>query len=74
MWLAGGGVKGGQIIGATDDFGMHAVEDHAHVHDLHATILRGDGPGSHENLIYQHQGRPERPTVNEGEVIADVFG
>ena len=39
MWMAGGGVKGGQVIGATDEFGLHAVEDRLHVHDLHATIL-----------------------------------
>ena len=39
MWLAGGGVKGGHVHGATDEFGFHAVEDRVHVHDLHATIL-----------------------------------
>jgi Protein of unknown function (DUF1501) len=72
MWFAGGGVKGGQAIGATDDFGMHAVEDRAHVHDLHATILAAMGI-DHERLIYPHQGRPERPTVNEGMVIDAVF-
>ncbi len=73
MWMAGGGVQGGQIIGQTDDFGIHAVENRAHVHDLHATILELMGL-DHTQLIYQHQGRPERATVNEGEVIADVFG
>ncbi len=73
MWMAGGGVQGGQIIGATDDFGLHAVEDRAHVHDLHATILELMGL-DHTELIYEHQGRPERATVNEGEVIGDVFG
>lgn len=73
MWLAGGGVRGGQIIGATDDFGMHAVEDRIHVHDLHATILHALGL-DHTRLIYAHQGRPERPTVNEGSVVAQVFG
>ncbi len=72
MWMAGGGVKGGQIVGATDDFGLHAIEQRAHVHDLHATILELTGL-DHTELIYQHQGRPERPTVNEGEVIPDVF-
>ncbi|GAB4145803.1 MAG: DUF1501 domain-containing protein [Planctomycetaceae bacterium] len=72
MWFAGGGVKGGQIYGATDEFGMHAVEDRAHVHDLHATILAALGI-DHEELIYQHQGRPERATVNEGIVIDEVF-
>jgi len=73
MWFAGGGVKGGQIIGATDDFGMHAVEERSHVHDLHATILAALGI-EHSELVYQHQGRPERPTVNEGWVIDKVFG
>jgi Protein of unknown function (DUF1501) len=72
MWFAGGGVKGGQAIGKTDDFGMHAIEDRAHVHDLHATILAAMGI-DHSELIYQHQGRPERPTVNEGMVIDAVF-
>jgi len=72
MWMAGGGVRGGQIIGATDDFGMHAVEDRVHVHDLHATILEALGI-DHTSLIYDHQGRPERPTVNEGTVIDAVF-
>ena len=73
MWFAGGGVKGGQIIGATDDFGMHAVEDRSHVHDLHATVLAAMGI-DHERLVYRHQGRPERATVNEGSVIDGVFG
>ena len=72
MWLAGGGTRGGQVIGATDDFGMHAVAGHAHVHDLHATILHAAGL-DHEALIYRHQGRPERATVNEGMVIEQVF-
>jgi hypothetical protein len=72
MWLAGGGVKGGQVIGATDDFGMHAVENRIHVHDLHATILHALGL-DHTQVIYAHQGRPERPTVNEGSVVTEVF-
>ena len=73
MWLAGGGVKGGQIIGATDDFGMHAIQRPVHVHSLHATILAALGV-DHTELIYKLQGRPERATVNEGEVISEVFG
>lgn len=72
MWLAGGGVKGGQVIGATDDFGMHAVERKVHVHSLHATILAAIGI-DHTDLIYKLQGRPERATVNEGEVVREVF-
>jgi uncharacterized protein (DUF1501 family) len=39
MWMAGGGIKGGQAIGSTDEIGLRAVEDRLHVHDLHATIL-----------------------------------
>ncbi|HEX6984409.1 MAG TPA: DUF1501 domain-containing protein, partial [Planctomycetaceae bacterium] len=73
MWLAGGGVKGGQVIGQTDEFGLHAVEDRVHVHDLHATILAALGI-DHTKLIYRHQGRPERPTVNEGAIVEKVFG
>lgn len=72
MWLAGGGVRGGQIIGATDEFGQHAVENRVHVHDLHATILAALGL-DHTRLIFPHQGRPERPTVNEGHVVEQVF-
>lgn len=72
MWMAGGGVKGGQVIGATDDFGMHGIADRTHVHDLHATILHALGL-DHTEVIYRHQGRPERPTVNEGTVITAAF-
>jgi uncharacterized protein (DUF1501 family) len=72
MWMAGGGVKGGHIVGATDEFGLRAVEDRAHVHDLHATILHLLGL-NHERVIYRHQGRPERPTVNEGAVLDGVL-
>ena len=71
MWLAGGGVKGGQAIGATDDLGLHAVEDRLHVHDLHATILHLLGL-DHMKLVYRYKGRPERPTLNEGEALAKV--
>ncbi|GIX04359.1 MAG: hypothetical protein KatS3mg114_0228 [Planctomycetaceae bacterium] len=73
MWLAGGGVRGGQVIGATDDFGLHAVSQRVHIHDLHATILAALGI-DHTQLIYRHQGRPERPTLNEGSVVDQVFG
>ncbi|MCO8120584.1 DUF1501 domain-containing protein [Stieleria sp. TO1_6] len=65
MWMAGGGIKGGQTIGATDDLGLHAVEDRMHVHDLHASILHLLGL-DHMKLVYNYKGRPERPTVNEG--------
>lgn len=66
MWMAGGGVKGGQTIGATDELGLRAIEDRMHVHDLHATILHLLGL-DRMKLTYEYNGRPERPTVNEGE-------
>lgn len=72
MWLAGGGIKGGQIIGATDDFGMHLIERKVHIHSLHATILAALGI-DHYELMYKLQGRSERATINEGEVISEVF-
>ncbi len=73
MWMAGGGVKGGQTIGATDEIGLHAVEQRLHVHDLHATILWLLGL-DHRKLTYIHKGRPERATVNEGEVFRAIAG
>ena len=72
MWMAGGGVKPGIIVGKTDDVGLHAIEDRLHVHDIHATILHALGV-DHTRLIYRHQGRPERPTVNEGQVFRPLF-
>ncbi len=65
MWLAGGGVRGGQAFGTTDEIGLHAVENRLHVHDLHATILYLMGIDN-MRLTYFHKGRPERPTINEG--------
>jgi len=65
MWMAGGGVRGSQTIGTTDDLGLHAVEDRLHVHDLHASILHLLGLDNMK-LTYVHKGRPERPTINEG--------
>jgi hypothetical protein len=65
MWMAGGGVKGGQVIGETDELGLHAIQDRLHVHDLHATILHLMGI-DHTRLVYMHQGRPERADMNEG--------
>jgi hypothetical protein len=73
MWLAGGGVKGGQSIGATDDFGLHAVHDRISVNDFHATILYLLGL-NHEWLTYPHDGRDERLTDIGGEVITAVTG
>ncbi len=65
MWMAGGGVRGGQTLGATDELGLRAVEDRLHVHDLHTSILHLLGL-SNMDLTYMHKGRPERPTINEG--------
>jgi hypothetical protein len=71
MWMAGGGVKGGQTIGATDEIGLRAIDARMHVHDLHATILHLLGI-DHARLVYFHKGRPERPTVNEGEIYRRI--
>ena len=68
MWLAGGGIKGGQVIGSTDAVGLRAEDDATHVHDLHATILHLLGL-NHHRLTYYHNGRLERLTDNFGEVI-----
>ena len=65
IWMAGGGVKGGQVIGATDELGLYAVEDKMHVHDIHASILGLMGLDN-MRLTYNHNGRIERPTINEG--------
>jgi hypothetical protein len=73
MWLAGGGVKGGQVIGKTDDVGLLAVEDRLHVHDLHATILWLLGLDNMA-LVFKYKGRPERPTLNEGEAYQKIAG
>jgi hypothetical protein len=67
-WLAGGGVKGGQVYGATDDFGFKAVENRVHIHDLHATILHLLG-FDHERLTYRHAGRDFRLTDVHGQVV-----
>ena len=73
MWMAGGGVKGGQTIGSTDDLGFHAVENRLHVHDLHATVLYLMGLDN-MLLTYMHKGRPERPTQNEGAAYKLITG
>lgn len=72
MWLAGGGVRGGQVIGATDEFGFAAVEDRVHVHDLHATILYLLG-FDHERFTYRYAGRDFRLTDVHGRVIRQVL-
>ena len=72
MWMAGGGVKGGQVIGTTDELGLHAVDTRLHVHDIHATILHALGLGNMD-LVFKYKGRPERPTLNEGEPYTRLF-
>ncbi len=72
MWVAGGGVKGGQTVGATDEIGLHAIQDRLHIHDLHATFLHALGIDNMK-LTYLHKGRPERPTINEGEACRKIF-
>jgi len=70
-WMAGGGVKGGQAYGASDEFGFNAVENKVHVHDLHATILHALG-FDHEKLTYRYNGRDFRLTDVYGNVVKDL--
>ena len=72
MWLAGGGVTGGQVIGTTDAVGLRAESEKAHVHDIHATLLHLLGL-DHTRLTYRHNGRNERLTEVSGTVIKKVF-
>jgi hypothetical protein len=72
MWLAGAGVKGGIVHGATDEFGWHAVEDKVHVHDLHATLLYLMGL-DHERLTFRHGGRDYRLTDVSGRVVQEML-
>ena len=72
MWLAGGGVKGGYVHGATDEFGFAAAEKPVHVHDLHATILRLLG-FDHEKLTYRYAGRDFRLTDVHGKVVDELI-
>jgi hypothetical protein len=72
MWLAGGGVRGGHVHGATDELGFQAVEDPVHVHDLHATILHLLG-FDHEQLTYRYAGRDFRLTDVHGRVVEEIL-
>ena len=72
-WLAGGGVKGGQIIGATDDFGYESIENKVHVNDLHANILNILGL-DHTALTYFHAGRDHRLTDVHGRILPELLG
>ncbi|MEY2409225.1 MAG: hypothetical protein QOF48_1895 [Verrucomicrobiota bacterium] len=72
MWMAGGGVRGGYVHGATDEFGFKAVEKPVHVHDLHATILALLG-FDHEKLTFRNAGRDFRLTDVEGRVVRELI-
>ena len=72
MWLAGGGIKGGAIFGATDEFGYKAVEDKVSIHDLHATMLHLLGMG-HTKLTFRFSGRDIRLTDVYGEIVKDIL-
>jgi hypothetical protein len=72
VWLAGGGVRGGYVHGATDEFGFAAVEDKVHVHDLHATMLYLLG-FDHERLTYRYAGRDFRLTDVHGHVVNELL-
>jgi hypothetical protein len=71
-WLAGGGVRGGYVHGATDEFGFKAIEKPVHVHDLHATILHLLG-FDHEKLTYRYAGRDFRLTDVHGNVVKEIL-
>lgn len=71
MWMAGGGIKGGQIVGATDDIGLKAVENPVHFRDIHTTILNQLGLNQ-DALSFMHLGRRERLTEIHGEVIRQI--
>ena len=73
VWLAGGGVRGGHVHGATDEFGFRAVEDRVHVHDLHATLLHLLG-FDHLRLTHRYAGRDFRLTDVHGNVVHEVIG
>ena len=72
MWLSGGGVRGGMVHGATDEFGWDAIEGRVHVHDLHATILHLLGL-DHQRLTYNYAGRDFRLTDVYGQVVREVL-
>ncbi|MFN0052476.1 MAG: DUF1501 domain-containing protein, partial [Planctomycetales bacterium] len=72
LWLAGGGIKGGTIHGATDEYGYFAIENKRQIHDLHATILHLLGL-DHERLTYRYAGRDFRLTDVEGQVVEDIL-
>jgi hypothetical protein len=72
IWLAGGGIKGGTVYGATDDYGYYAVEDKVEIHDLHATMLHLLGM-DHKRLTHRFSGRDMRLTDVHGEVVRPIL-
>ena len=72
IFMAGGGVQGGQVVGRTDDLGWHGVEDRVHINDLHATLLHLFGL-DHEKLTYRFKGRDFRLTDVRGTVIRKLL-
>ncbi len=72
VWMAGGGIKGGTVHGATDEFGFKAQDNPTSVHDLHATMLHALGL-NHERLTYRYGGRDFRLTDVHGEVMHDIL-
>jgi len=72
MWLAGGGVRGGQALGETDELGLSVAKDKVHIHDLQATILHSLG-FDHETLTYRHMGRDFRLTDVGGRVLDRIL-
>ena len=71
-WLAGGGVKGGTVVGSTDEFGFKAEQNPVHVHDLHATMLHLLGM-DHEKLTYRYAGRDFRLTDVHGDLVKEII-
>jgi uncharacterized protein (DUF1501 family) len=72
LWMAGAGIRGGSIYGATDEFGYKAVQDRAEIHDLHATMLHLMGV-DHERLTYRFGGRDMRLTDVHGKVLSEIL-
>jgi hypothetical protein len=72
IWLAGGGIKGGTVFGATDDYGYYAIENKLSIHDLHATMLHLLGI-DHTRLTFRYSGRDFRLTDVFGEVIEEII-
>jgi hypothetical protein len=72
LWMAGGGVKGGMTLGATDELGFHIAERPVHIHDLQATILHLLGL-DHERLTFRHGGRDYRLTDVHGKVVEEII-